>query len=80
MVLSGHSFDCLCLIPQYFYFLGTTRGEEIPWKAMECVFEYFRNQELDFDKKKTEVGKCKEKTSNNGKREKRPLTANKIKG
>ena len=79
MVLSGHSFDCLCLHPQYFYFLGTTRGEEIPWKAMECVFEYFQNQELDFDKKKTEVGKCK-KILRTVKRGRRPLTANKIKG
>ena len=47
---------------------------------MEPVFKYFQNQELDFGRKKNEFGKCKENSSNNGKKEKRPLTANKIKG
>ena len=46
---------------------------------MESVFEYLQNKQLDFDRKKNEVGKCEENSTNNGKK-KRPLTANKIKG
>ena len=39
------------------YPLGTADRQEIPWKAMESVFKYFQNQELDFGRKKNEVGK-----------------------
>ena len=55
------------------YPLGTVKYEEIPWKAMESVFKYLQNKQLDFDRKKNEVGKCKENRSNNGKKENRPL-------
>ena len=47
---------------------------------MESVFIYLQNKQLDFDRKKNEVGKCKGNRSNNGKKEKRPLAANIIKG
>ena len=39
------------------YPLGTVKYKEIPWKSMESVFKYFQNQELDFRRKKNEVGK-----------------------
>ena len=51
-----------------------------PWKAIKSFFGYSQNEQLDFDRKKNEVGKCKGNSSNNGKKEKRPLAANKIKG
>ena len=47
---------------------------------MESVFKYLENKQLDFDRKKNEVGKCKGNSSNNGKKEKRPLAASIIKG
>ena len=43
-----------------------------PWKAIESFFGYSQNEQLDFDRKKNEVGKCKANSSNNGKKEKRP--------
>ena len=46
---------------------------------MESVFKYLKNKQLDFDRKKNEVGKCKKSSSNNGKKENRSLAANKIK-
>ena len=54
------------------YRLGTMRYKEIPWKAMESVFKYLENKQLDFDRQKNEVGKCKGNSSNNGEKEKRP--------
>lgn len=50
------------------YPLGTNKYEEIPWKVMESVFKYFQSQELHFDNKKNEVGKCKGNSSNHGKK------------
>ena len=35
---------------------------------MESVFKYFQNQELDFDNKKSEAGKCKGNSSKNKKK------------
>ena len=47
---------------------------------MESVFKYLQKKQLDFDRKKNEVGKCKESSSNNRKKEKRPLAVSKIEG
>ena len=39
---------------------------------MESVFKYLKNKQLDFDRKKNEVGKCKGNSPNNGEKEERP--------
>ena len=62
------------------YPLGTINYEEIPWKAMESVLKYLQMKQLDFDRKKNEVGKCKGNSTNSGKKENRPLAASIIKG
>ena len=46
---------------------------------MESVFKYLENKQLDFDRKKNEVGKCKGNSSNNGKKENRSLAVSIIK-
>ena len=66
--------DCLCLTPSI-YPLGA-----VMYQAIKSFFGYSQNEQLDFDKKKNEVGKCEGNSSNNGKKEHRPLAANKIKG
>ena len=50
------------------------------WNAMKSVFGYLQNKQLNFDRKNNEVGKCKGNSSNNGKKENRPLAAYKVKG
>ena len=47
---------------------------------MESVFKYLQMKQLDFDRKKNEVGKCKGNSTNSGKKENRPLAASIIKG
>ena len=46
---------------------------------MESVFIYLRNKRVDFERNKNEAGKWKGNSLNNGKKDKSPLTANKIK-
>ena len=41
---------------------------------MESVFKYFQNKELDFNKKKMEVGKCEGNSSKKKKRRKKKIT------
>ena len=75
LVASSRSFthgQIYALTPVYF-FIGTTKHEETSWKAMESIFKYFQNQEVDFDEK-SEAGKC-ERNSSDNKNNKKTLLA-----